>query len=139
MKFEFVLNFGKEMVHPLGPKNDQHQITGAGDSDIKGARMLVEKFEVKPERRPIWAWPLMSKYNGVLSSAPYRTEEVRPKSEIYSPKRDDEHPRPFHMGDMASPSPPPLTRHQISSNDINTCGYWFMRVVRFSKAHFMLE
>ena len=55
MKFEFVLNFGKEMVHPLGPKNDQHQITGAGegDSDIKGARMLVEKFEVKPERRPI--------------------------------------------------------------------------------------
>ena len=30
MKFEFVLNFGKEMVHPLGPKNDQHQITGAG-------------------------------------------------------------------------------------------------------------
>ena len=69
--------------------------------------MLVEKFEVKPERRPIWAWPFMSKYNGVLSSAPYRTEEVRPKSEIYSPKRDDEHPRPFHMGDMASPSPPP--------------------------------
>ena len=66
--------------------------------------MLVEKFEVKPERRPIWAWPFMSKYNGVLSSAPYRTEEVRPKSEIYSPKRDDENPRPFHMGDMASPS-----------------------------------
>ena len=80
---------------------------GEGDSDIKGARMLVEKFEVKPERRPIWAWPSMSKYNGVLFSAPYRTEEVRPKSEIYSPKRDDEHPRPFHMGHLASPSPPP--------------------------------
>ena len=30
MKFEFVLNFGKEMVNPLGPKSDQHQITGAG-------------------------------------------------------------------------------------------------------------
>ena len=146
MKFEFVLNFGKEMVNPSGPKSDQHEIPGGGgegDSDIKGARMLVEKFEVKPERRPIWAWPSMSKYNGVLFSAPYRTEEVRPKSEIYSPKRDDEHPRPFHMGHMASPSPhpprPPPTRHQISSNDINTCGYWFMRVVRFSKAHFMLE
>ena len=28
---------------------------------------------------------------------------MRPKSEIYTPKRDDEHPRPFHMG---VPSPP---------------------------------
>ena len=23
---------------------------------------------------------------------------MRPKSQIYTPKRDDEHPRPFHMG-----------------------------------------
>ena len=23
---------------------------------------------------------------------------MRPKSEIYTPKRDDENPRPFHMG-----------------------------------------
>ena len=47
MKFEFVLNFGKEKVNPLGPKSDQHG-GGEGDSDIKGARMLVENFEVKP-------------------------------------------------------------------------------------------
>ena len=36
-----------------------------------------------------------AKYNGVLP----RTPQARPKSEIYcTPKWDDEHPRPFHMG-----------------------------------------
>ena len=40
-----------------------------------------------------------AKYGGVLPRTPY----VRPKSEIYTPKRDDEHPQPFHM---RSPSPP---------------------------------
>ena len=44
-----------------------------------------------------------AKYNGVLPGTP----QVRPKSEIYTPKRDNEHPRPFHMG--VSP-PPPLPR-----------------------------
>ena len=34
------------------------------------------------------------KYNGVFP----RTPEVWPKSEIYTTKRDDEHPRPFYMG-----------------------------------------
>ena len=34
-----------------------------------------------------------AKYDGVLP----RTPQVRPKSEIYTPKRDDEHPHPFHM------------------------------------------
>ena len=33
-----------------------------------------------------------AKYYGVLP----RTPQVRPKSEIYTPKRDDEHPYPFH-------------------------------------------
>ena len=41
-----------------------------------------------------------AKYDGVLPRTPY----VRPKSEIYTPKRDDEHPHPFHM---RSPPPPP--------------------------------
>ena len=40
-----------------------------------------------------------AKYDGVLP----RTPEVRPKSEIYTPQRDDEHPHPFHM---RNPSPP---------------------------------
>ena len=31
-------------------------------------------------------------YDGVLIS----TSEVRPKSEIYTPKRNNEHPHPFH-------------------------------------------
>ena len=26
-----------------------------------------------------------------------KVPQVRPKSEIYSPERDDEHPNPFHM------------------------------------------
>ena len=39
-----------------------------------------------------------AKYDGVLP----RTLSVRPKSEIYTPKRNDEHPHRFHMR-----SPPP--------------------------------
>ena len=39
-----------------------------------------------------------AKDDGVLP----RTPQVRPESEIYTPKRDDEHPHPFHM---RSPSP----------------------------------
>ena len=34
-----------------------------------------------------------AKYNGVLP----RTAQVRPKSKIYTPKRDNEHPHPFHV------------------------------------------
>ena len=41
---------------------------------------------------------LTAKYDGVLPRTPY----VRPKSEIHTPKRDDEHPHPFLM---RSPSP----------------------------------
>ena len=32
---------------------------------------------------------------------------MRPKSEIYTPKRDDEHSRPFQMGVPHPPPPPP--------------------------------
>ena len=42
-----------------------------------------------------------TKYDGVLP----RTPQVRPKSEIYTPERDDEHPQPFHM--RSSPPLPP--------------------------------
>ena len=35
-----------------------------------------------------------AKYNDVLP----RTPKVRPKSEIYTPKRGVKQPRPFHMG-----------------------------------------
>ena len=41
-----------------------------------------------------------AKCNSVLP----RTPSVRPKSEIYTPKQDDEHPKPFYM---RSASPPP--------------------------------
>ena len=34
-----------------------------------------------------------AKYDGVLPRTPY----VRPKSEIYTPKRDDEHPQHLHV------------------------------------------
>ena len=36
----------------------------------------------------------MAKNNDILP----RTPLARPKSEIYTPKQDDEHPCPFHMG-----------------------------------------
>ena len=36
----------------------------------------------------------MSKYGDFPSEA----SEVRPKSAMYTPKRDDEHPRHFYMG-----------------------------------------
>ena len=36
----------------------------------------------------------MAKCKGVLLRIPY----TRPKSEIYTPKQDDEHPYPFDMG-----------------------------------------
>ena len=35
-----------------------------------------------------------AKYDGILPITP----EVRPKSEIYTPERDDEHPHPFICG-----------------------------------------
>ena len=40
----------------------------------------------------------MAKYDGVLPRTPKiqnQNEIVRPKSEIYTPKRDDKHPHPF--------------------------------------------
>ena len=43
-----------------------------------------------------------AEYNSVLLRKP----QVRPKSEIYTPERDDEQPRPFHM----SAPPPSLPR-----------------------------
>ena len=43
-----------------------------------------------------------AKYDGVLR----RTPQVRQKSEIYTPKQDDEHPHPFHMRSLPPPPPP---------------------------------
>ena len=43
-----------------------------------------------------------AKYDGVLP----RTPQVRPKSEIYIPEGDNEHPHPFHMPSLAPPPPP---------------------------------
>ena len=44
-----------------------------------------------------------AKYDGVLP----RTPLVRPKSVIYTPTRDDEHPHPFPMRILSPPPPPP--------------------------------
>ena len=40
---------------------------------------------------------------GKYSNFPSQTPQMRPKSAIYTPKRDDEHPRHFYM---ESPPPP---------------------------------
>ena len=44
MKFEFFFNFGKEMVNPIGPKSDQHQIRG-GAPISKGQGCLSESLK----------------------------------------------------------------------------------------------
>ena len=108
---------------------------------MKGVRMLVGNFELTPKGRrsgrgPSFVWPLKeimlihrqyiyfyifsrttlnetftAKYDGVLP----RTLSVRRKSEIYTPKGDDEHPHPFHtrsappLTSAAGPPPPPGT------------------------------
>ena len=62
----------------------------------------------------------MAKYNGVLP----RTPQVRPKSEIDNPKRDDKHPRPF---DMESPPPPhPARVVKMASKTVTSTDkvYW---------------
>ena len=41
----------------------------------------------------------MAKYDGVFPRTPY----VRPQLEIDTPKRDDEHPHPFHMPSLPPP------------------------------------
>ena len=40
---------------------------------------------------------------GKYSDSPSQTPYVRPKSAIYTPKRDDQHPRHYYMG---VPPPP---------------------------------
>ena len=57
-----------------------------------------------------------AKYNddGVLS----RTPLVRPKSQIYTPKGDDEHPRTFHMS-FPFPPPPPERSGSGVWNEVN--------------------
>ena len=61
-----------------------------------------------------------AKYDGVL----LRTPQVRPKSEIYTPKRDDEHPHPFHM--RSSPpkgwtNPPTIPRSTPPHPRVTRC------------------
>ena len=101
---------------------------------MKRVGMLVGNFELNPTTRPIWTWPsffgplketmlkhrqykyfyifssatlnetFMAKYYGVLP----RTPKLRPKSEIYTPKRDGENPHPFHtLSPLPHPPPPP--------------------------------
>ena len=50
-----------------------------------------------------------------------KTHRSETKFEIYTPKRDDKHPRPFRMGvPPPAPAPAPAPGYQISPNDINT-------------------
>ena len=51
-----------------------------------------------------------AEYNGELS----RTTQVRPKSEFFSPKRDDEHPHPLSRRVAGFPPPPRKAREGTS-------------------------
>ena len=81
---------------------------GGGTPHMKGVGMLVGNFELNPKKRPcqdrqyIYFYifsratlneTFTAKYDGVLPITPY----VRPNSEIYTPKRDDENLHPCHM------------------------------------------
>ena len=55
---------------------------------MKGVGMLVGNFELNPLRRPIWVWSNHPRF--------FLTPK-RDHAEIYTPKRDDEHPDPFPM------------------------------------------
>ena len=55
----------------------------------------------------------MAKYDGVLP----RTPSVRPKSEIYTPRRDDDLPHSFHM--PSSPPPPYPRAVQDKARQVN--------------------
>ena len=97
------------------------RLTPGENSHMKGVGMLVGNFQLKPKRKPIRAWPkcfwllketmlenrqihifyissratlnetFTAKYNGVLP----RTPSVGTKSEIYTPKRDNQHRSPL--------------------------------------------
>ena len=107
----------------LVPSRLPRSTSGGWTPHMKGVGMLVGNFEWKS----IWAWPKLflipkrdnvkthatlnetftAKYDGVLPRTRLWTGslfgEKRPKSEIYTSKRDDELPHPFHMRS----SPPP--------------------------------
>ena len=58
---------------------------------------------------------------------------MRPKSEIYTPKRDDEHPRLFHMGvppreQTHTPGTSPIKKMRGPFSDkwhLPFCRYWY--------------
>ena len=70
---------------------------------IHGKDIIMEYFNLYPYIVLILKETFTAKYNGVLPRTPW----VRSKSEIHTPKLDDEHPRPFHMGNPPLPPPPP--------------------------------
>ena len=113
---------------------DPHVKRPGGDFAYERLGIFVGNFELTSQRRPIMAWPgnfwplketifkaylyryffltwnpernlhghIWATCDGVFPRIP----KVRPKSEIYTSKRDDECPTPFHM-QVSSPSPPP--------------------------------
>ena len=64
----------------------------------------------------------MAKYDG-----------VRPKSEIYSPKRDEEHPHHFHMRSPLPLPPPGLLSNDPGKTGNNFFCYGAMRFPQYIK------
>ena len=87
----------------------------------KEVGMLVVNFELNHWRRPMWVWPklfLSPKRDHVIEHTLYK---MRPKSEIYTPKWDNEHPHHFHMRNHP-PLPPPGYFWMICENHVVNCG-----------------
>ena len=84
---------------------------------IHGKDIIMEYFNLYPYIVLILKETLTAKYNGVLPRTPW----VRSKSEIHTPKLDDEHPRPFHMGNPPLPPPPLLPGEKANAMNTSEC------------------
>ena len=64
-----------------------------------------------------------------------KTPQVRPKSEIYTPKRDDQHPSPFYMGVLSfilCPLSESLASHSFHArSDLHQLGRHSTRVIPY--------
>ena len=111
-------NFAEPLYHARAGR-------GEGNFHVKVTGMLVGKLELNSYGRPMWLLLKLKlsfknrtsqfffvkflnapgdTWMGKYSEFPSQTPLVRPKSAIYTPKWDDEHPRNFYTG-------VPPTRH----------------------------
>ena len=91
----------------LTPKRDQSECGGSHITNQNPFFLVISSRATLNET-------LTAKNNDILPITPW----ARPKSEIYTPKRDDEHPRPFQMGVPRPQGFPHARTSGISHNNL---------------------